>query len=68
MPKRKTKSADPESSNIWFVSFPTYQYLEDVKELARQHGLRVVDAIFDDGKGAKNTPTLTTRGEDNAGL
>jgi hypothetical protein len=30
----------------WFVGFPTYQYNENVKELARKHGLKIVDAKF----------------------
>ncbi len=31
---------------IWLVEFPTYQYKEDVKLLARQANLKVVDAKF----------------------
>ena len=31
---------------IWFVEFPTFQYKEDVKVLARQKNLKVVDARF----------------------
>ena len=31
---------------IWYVEFPTYQYNEDVKELARKNNLKIVDAIF----------------------
>lgn len=28
----------------WLVEFPTYRYAEDVKQLARKAGLRVLDA------------------------
>ncbi|MBL8351204.1 MAG: hypothetical protein JNL87_12940 [Burkholderiaceae bacterium] len=28
---------------VWLVEHPTHQYAEDVKALARLHGLRVVD-------------------------
>lgn len=46
----------------WFVEFPTYQYNEDVKELAVKNGLKVVDAQFDDGSGVDG-PKLTKKGE-----
>lgn len=46
----------------WFVEFPTYQYNEDVVELARKEGLRIIDARFDNGKGVKG-PKLTRKGE-----
>lgn len=47
------------AKKIWYVEFPTYQYNEDVKELAREKGLTVIDAQFDDGKGVKDAPKLT---------
>lgn len=46
---------------IWYVEFPTYQYNEDVKALAREKGLTIVDAQFDDGKGVKDAPELTKK-------
>ena len=46
---------------IWYVEFPTYQYNEDVKALAREKGLTVIDAQFDDGKGVKDAPKLTKK-------
>lgn len=29
---------------VWLVEHPTHQYVENVKALARKHGLQVVDA------------------------
>lgn len=31
---------------VWLVEFPTYQYEEDVKQLAASKNLKVVDARF----------------------
>jgi hypothetical protein len=51
--------AEKEESKVWYVEFPTFQYKEDVKELAKKHGLKIVDVQFkgeDDGaKGPKLT-------------
>lgn len=47
----------------WFVKFPTYQYNEDVKQLAKEKGLKIVDAVFDDGSGVKDAPKLTIKGQ-----
>ena len=43
---------------IWYVTFPLSQYRGDVKAMAVNAGLRIVDAVFDAGDGAKNTPAL----------
>lgn len=43
---------------IWYVAFPLYQYRGDVKAMATNAGLRIVDATFDAGDGEKNTPPL----------
>lgn len=43
---------------IWYVAFPLSQYRGDVKAMAVNAGLRIVDAAFDAGDGAKNTPAL----------
>ena len=48
---------------IWYVEFPTYQYNEDVKELAKKNGLKIIDAQFDAGDGEKDVPKLTKVGE-----
>lgn len=51
-----------EKSNIWYVEFPTYQYNEDVKALAKKHGLKIIDAQFkSDDTGADKTPKLTLK-------
>jgi len=50
-------------SKIWYVKFPTYRYNQDVKALARKAGLEIIDAQFDDGKGAEKTPKLTLKPE-----
>ena len=48
---------------VWYVKFPTYQYNEDVKALAKENGLKIIDAKFDKGDGVKDTPKLTIIGE-----
>ena len=55
------------AKKIWYVEFPTYQYKEDVKALAREKGLTIIDAQFDDGKGFKEVPELT-KVDDGKGL
>lgn len=52
-----------QKSNIWYVPHPTFVFNEDVKALARQHGLQVVDAVYDAGDGADDVPKLTLRDE-----
>ena len=48
---------------IWFVEFPTSQYKEDVKALARKADLRIIDAKFKkdfkEDEIAKEVPKLT---------
>jgi len=46
---------------IWYVVFPTHQYVEDVKQLAQRNGLRIVNALFDRGDGAPEVPELTKK-------
>jgi transcription antitermination factor NusG len=48
-------------SNIWYVVHPIGQYEEDVKAIAKEKGLKIIDAQFDDGKGVKIE--LTKKGE-----
>ena len=51
-------------NNIWFLEFPTFQYNEDVKELARKNNLKIIDARFQgDEKQCENVPKLTKVGE-----
>lgn len=49
-------------SKIWYVEFPTFQYNEDVKALAKERGLTIIDAKFDAGDGVKDPPELTLKG------
>lgn len=49
---------------VWFVKFPTYVYVQDVKQVARKNDLRIVDARFQgDQKQVEKAPTLTLRKE-----
>ena len=50
-------------SKIWYVEFPTFQYNEDVKALAKERGLTIIDAKFDDGDGVKDPPEMTLKGD-----
>lgn len=46
----------------WFVEFPTYKYVEDVKELAKKAGLRIIDAKFQGKqKQCAKPPKLTLK-------
>ena len=50
---------------VWLVEFPTYRYAEDVKALAAQHRLRIVNVKFkaevDPRKVASDVPKLTLK-------
>lgn len=50
-------------SKTWLIEFPTYQYKEDVVQLASKNDLVIVDAKFKDlidpKDVAKDTPKLT---------
>lgn len=50
-----------EAKPIWYVAHPVGQYREDVKALARENGLVIIDARFDIGNGAQNVPKLTKK-------
>lgn len=52
-------------NNIWYLAGPFHQYQENVKELAREHGLVIVDDnVAEDRKGAaKDVPEVTIRPE-----
>ena len=48
--------------NIWYVVFPTFQYKEDVKELARKGGFKIIDASFQGkNKQCEDAPKLTLK-------
>ena len=51
-------------NNVWYVEFPTFQYNEDVKDLARKNNLKIIDARFQgENKQCDNVPKLTKAGE-----
>ena len=51
-------------NNIWFLEFPTFQYNEDVKDLARKNNLKIIDSRFQgENKQCDNAPKLTKAGE-----
>jgi hypothetical protein len=50
----------------WYVSHPTFRYVEDVKQIARANGWRLVDAnrVMDfERENAVDGPALTLRPE-----
>jgi hypothetical protein len=53
------------NKKIWLVEFPTYKYNEDVKKLASENGLKIIDARYKDGVNpdnvAKEVPKLTLK-------
>jgi len=51
------------NKNIWYLPGPFHQYQEDVKALAKEHGLRIVDAsVTEDRQGeADDVPEVTLR-------
>jgi hypothetical protein len=47
-------------ANIWYVNFPTYLYKENVKQLAKENNLKIIDAQFQGmNKQCENAPKLT---------
>jgi len=54
---------DPE--NIWYLAGPMFQYNEDVKALARQAGLKIIDANVTVGRvnAAEDVPEVTIKAE-----
>ena len=47
---------------VWYVKFPTFKYVEDVKEIARKNDLMIIDAQYQDGDAqCKNAPKLTLK-------
>ena len=48
---------------IWYVEFPTYQYNEDVKDVATKNKLTIIDAKFrGENEQCSNEPKLTKKG------
>ena len=52
-----------EQKPIWYLPGPNFQYVEDVKALAREAGLRIVDAnvTSDRSNAVENPPEVTLR-------
>ncbi|CAI8711953.1 hypothetical protein [Pseudomonas sp. IT-P291] len=51
------------NKNIWYLPGPFHQYREDVKALAKEAGLRIIDANVTEGRDdeADNTPEVTLK-------
>ena len=51
-----------KNKKVWWVDFPTYQYVEDVKKIAKERGLKIIDSRFK-GKSRQvaNAPELTKK-------
>ncbi|MBP3996760.1 hypothetical protein [Pseudomonas koreensis] len=56
------------SNKIWYLPGPFHQYLEDVKALAKERGLRIIDAnVTESREGeAHDVPEVTLRQADSA--
>lgn len=52
-------------NNIWYLAGPFHQYQEDIKALAKEHGLVIVDANAVESRNgaAKDVPEVTIRPE-----
>ncbi len=52
------------SLKVWYVEFPSYRYNEDIKAIAKERGLKIVNARFKgNNKQVSNAPKLTLVGE-----
>ncbi|MFJ2446817.1 hypothetical protein [Pseudomonas sp. NPDC087626] len=51
------------SNKIWYLPGPFHQYLEDVKELAKEAGLRIIDANVTESRGdeCEKPPKVTLK-------
>lgn len=51
------------SNKIWYLPGPFHQYREDVKALAKEHGLRIIDANITESRDgeADDVPEVTVR-------
>jgi len=51
------------SNKIWYLPGPLHQYREDVKALAKEHGLRIIDASITENRDgeADDVPEVTVR-------
>jgi len=51
------------NKNIWYLPGPFHQYQEDVKALAKDHGLRIIDASITESRedAADEVPEVTVK-------
>lgn len=56
---------EKDQNNIWYLAGPMFQYNEDVKALARQAGIKIVDATvaIDRVNAAEQVPEVTIKEE-----
>lgn len=56
---------EKDQNNIWYLAGPMFQYNEDVKALARQAGLKIIDANVAGGRSnaAEDVPEVTIKAE-----
>lgn len=56
------------NNKIWYLPGPFHQYLEDVKALAKEHGLRIIDANVTESREGKahDVPEVTLRQTESA--
>lgn len=56
---------EKDQNNIWYLAGPMFQYNEDVKALARQYGLKIVDAnvAVERVNAADHVPEVTIKAE-----
>lgn len=54
---------EKDEKKIWYLPGPTFQYNEDVNALAREHGLRIIDAnvTADRTNEEKHPPKVTLK-------
>lgn len=50
---------------IWYLVFPTFLYVEDVKALAKEHDLQIIDASVtaDRSNAAESVPKVTLKSD-----
>ncbi len=51
-----------DTRKVWLVELPAYQYKENVKDLARTHNLRIIDAKF--ANDFKGSDALVSKGDE----
>ena len=58
------------SNKIWYLPGPFHQYREDVKALAKEHGLRIIDASITESREgeADDVPEVTVRQVESASV